>query len=317
MSMPPEKIDLTDNDLIGSDLFYEADLVDDERFIIKDNVRQNRIAELVFKYKNNNDLMARNEIVQSNMGLVGKVVRRYIPSAEMMGLTAKDLENYGAIGLMKAVERYDPEKAAFSTYALQWIWSEVQRQLQNQGAPMRLPSQLARILPSIYRALQALEQEKGQTIYLHQAEPFIDEIAERVNASIADIMKCIHYAPRRRNLQVGAEHDSNGDFFTDDEVLSQIDLEYSDINDKDSRMDQTLSILEDEETSALVDLWLAQLPSAEMRTVICHSYGLRGLEVLPFQRLTQVMRMSPSQIKTLREEALDIMRSLARDQSGG
>lgn len=321
MSQPLDNSDfsienLLDDDQLEGNLILEAEppfeeiLRDEERFIVKDELRQKRIAELTLLYRENNNLVARNEIVQINMGLVGKVIRRYLPVAEMMGVTIKDLEHVGAIGLMKAIDRYDPEKAAFSTYAINWIWSEVQRHLQSQGAPMRLPAQLARILPSIYRTIQILEQEEGREIYMHQAESFAQEIANRINASLSDVIKCIRYTPRRHYLQ--KQEGNKGEFYSDDELMSQISQEYGDVNDQDTRMDHTLAILEDEEATALVRVWLAQLPSAEMRTVICHTYGLGGLDVLPFQHLTQVMRMSPGQIKALREEALEIMRALAR-----
>lgn len=297
----------------GGDTFLESSPPSTNeavKFTVKDEARQKHIADLTLFYHKHNDLSARNEIIQINMGLIGKVIRKYLPVAEMMGVTLNDLENVGVIGLMKAIERYDPEKAAFSTYALDWIRNEVQRHLQSHGAPMRLPSQLARILPSIYRTIQILEQQKGHAIYMHHAEPYAKEIAERINASVADVLKCIRYAPRRHSLQSYNNEEDEG--YSDDELISQIKSEYSAINDEDSRMDSTLASLEDAEASALVNVWLAQLPTAEMRTVICHTYGLGGLEVLPFQRLTQVMRMSPSQIKAIREEALEIMRVLAR-----
>ncbi|MBE0506062.1 MAG: sigma-70 family RNA polymerase sigma factor [Marinospirillum sp.] len=319
MNQPLKKKGLSGNSLLDDaiqdeGLFLEPEppreeiLGDEERFIVKDEPRQRRIADLTRLYRERNDLVARNEIIQINMGLVGKVIRRYLPIAEGMGITLKDLENVGVIGLMKAIERYEPERAAFSTYALDWIWNEVQRHLQAHGAPMRLPSQLARILPSIYRTLQQLEQQEGRSITLHQASSFAQEIADRINATVEDVQKCIRYAPRRHDLQGFNEDDQ----FNDDELMSQASADYGDLSDQDTRMDHTLATLEDEEATALVQLWLAQLPSADMRTVICHTFGLGGMEVLPFQRLTQVMRMSPGQIKVLREEALEIMRALAR-----
>lgn len=290
----------------------ESILGEESRFTVKDEVRQMRIVELTDLYRKNGSISARNEIVEINMGLIGKVIRRYLPFAEMMGVTINDLEHIGAIGLMKAIERYDSEKAAFSTYAINWIWSEVQRYLQAQGASMRLPSQLARILPSIHRTIQTLEQEKGHTIYISQAESFAEEIAHRINASVSDVKKCIRYAPRRHNLKTNYNDDDN---YSDDELLSQAVVDYADPSENDNRMDHILAILEDEEAKLLVKFWLEKLPSAEMRTVICYTYGLGGLEVLPFQSLTQVMRMSPVQIKKLREEALDIMRVIASQNS--
>lgn len=292
---------------------------DDEAVLVpiklENTLRQEHIADLMVRIKQG-DFSARQEMITSNIPLVHHVVRRYRPLSEIYDFAHEDLVSEGVIGLMRAIEKYDSDRAAFSTYAIPWIWNQVQRFVEKKALPMRLPVQLARILPRVMRALQLIEQKKGVSIPLHQGIQHIDDIKAIVNAPREDIARCLIYAPQRQHNShmPSAEQDA----FTEDESLTYHHQNHGDLVEKDDRPDQVLAILEDDETLALIEMWLASLPTPEMRSVIGHTYGVGGLEPLPFQKMTRQLGMSPVQIKAMREEALEILRGVARKhrQSG-
>lgn len=119
------------------------------------------------------DKKARKHMIEANLRLVVKIARDY----EGFGLPLLDLINEGNIGLMKAVERFKPEKAKLSTYAAWWIKQAIKRALANQSKTIRLPVHMVDKLSVMRRRIIQLEGELGR-------EPTLEEIASRLNISI-------------------------------------------------------------------------------------------------------------------------------------
>ncbi len=123
------------------------------------------------------DQQARADMVRANLKLVVRIARDYAN----FGLPLLDLISEGNIGLMKAVERFDPEKGGkLSTYAAWWIKESIRRALANQGKTIRLPVHLVNKIGKIRRVSSRMMEELGR-------EPTDEELAEEIGLSVFKI----------------------------------------------------------------------------------------------------------------------------------
>ncbi|HOK89120.1 MAG TPA: RNA polymerase sigma factor RpoD/SigA [Candidatus Hydrogenedentes bacterium] len=122
---------------------------------------------------------AREKLIRANLRLVVSVAKRYLH----YGMPLADLIEEGNIGLMKAVDRFNPERGCkFSTYATWWIRQAVTRALSNQGRTVRVPVYITENLGRYRRVVDKLRSELGR-------EPQADEIAREMNLSVEDVTR--------------------------------------------------------------------------------------------------------------------------------
>ena len=137
----------------------------------------------LFIRMNHGDLEAKKIIIESNLRLVVSIAKRY----KGLGLEFSDLIQEGNIGLMEAVERFDVTKNnKFSTYATWWIRKEVSRSIKFQGKTIRLPVQLCEQISNYYKANKEL-------IATLKRNPTIEELAIKLNTSVAEVNRLIQY----------------------------------------------------------------------------------------------------------------------------
>ncbi len=157
------------------------------------------------------DEAARERMIKSNLRLVVKIARDY----EDFGLPLLDLINEGNIGLMKAVERFDPAKGAkFSTYSSWWIKQSVKRALANQSKTIRLPVHMVDKIAKMRRVVARLTEDLGR-------EPSDEEVSDEMGIKPRRIrlMRLSAMRPASLDAPIG-EDDSNtmGDIVQDDKV---------------------------------------------------------------------------------------------------
>ncbi len=136
------------------------------------------------------DQAARSEMVRSNLRLVVKIARDYAN----LGLPLLDLISEGNIGLMKAVERFDPQKGGkLSTYAAWWIKQSIKRALANQSKTIRLPVHLVDKIAKMRRVSMQMTEELGR-------EPTDDELAEEIGLAASKVTQLKSAAIRPASL---------------------------------------------------------------------------------------------------------------------
>lgn len=146
----------------------------------------------------NGDLQARDELVRENIALVKYIVKRF----SGRGAEFDDLFQYGCLGLLKAVDRFDPDyPVRFSTYAVPVILGEIRRYLRDDG-----PIHVSR---TIHERARQVSNYIGEFCGLHDRQPTIEEIADALNLEAEDVVLAMNSQRRVRSLNepVGGEGD--------------------------------------------------------------------------------------------------------------
>ena len=163
------------------------------------------------------DKAARDHMITANLRLVVKIAYDY----HMMGLPLMDLISEGNLGLIKAVERFDPAKGGkLSTYAAWWIKQSMKRALANQSKTIRLPVHLVDKISRMRKTIAKLTDELGR-------EPETEEIAAemQIPTNKVALLKTVSVRPASLDAPVGEDHDSAtlGDLVGDDNAISPYD----------------------------------------------------------------------------------------------
>jgi RNA polymerase primary sigma factor len=225
------------------------------------------------------DQAARQHMIKANLRLVVKIAHDY----SSYGLPLLDLISEGNIGLMKAVERFDPKKGGkLSTYAAWWIKQSIKRALANQSKTIRLPVHLVDKIARMRRVAMQLAEEFGR-------EPTDEELGEELSMAPAKISQLRTAAIRPASLDatVGQEEDgaSLGDLIGDENAATPSDL-FSDKNLRKSVMD-LLHVLDERELK-----------------IITMRFGLDGKKEMTLEEVGRKFKVTRERIRQLQNIAL-------------
>jgi RNA polymerase primary sigma factor len=228
------------------------------------------------------DQEARHKMVRSNLRLVVKIARDY----SNFGLPLLDLISEGNIGLMKAVERFDPQKGGkLSTYGAWWIKQSIKRALANQSKTIRLPVHLVDKIAKLRRVSNQLTEELGR-------EPSDLELAEEVGMAEAKVAALKSAAIRPTSLDQPISDDDStalGDIIGDDQAFDPYEI----LRDKDLRdeVGDLLDVLDDRE-----------------RKIINSRFGLDGQKSKTLEEVGVKFGVTRERIRQLQNIALRKLR---------
>jgi RNA polymerase primary sigma factor len=228
------------------------------------------------------DQKARAEMVSCNLRLVVKIARDY----GNLGLPLLDLISEGNIGLMKAVERFDPKKGGkLSTYAAWWIKQSIKRALANQSKTIRLPVHLVDKIAKVRRVSAQMTEELGR-------EPSDDELAEEIGLSASKITQLKAAAVRPASLDQPIGDDDSTEF---GDIVGDMEADdpFETLRDKDLR----------EEVGDLLDV----LDDRERR-IINSRFGLDGHKPKTLEEVGEKFGVTRERIRQLQNIALHKLR---------
>jgi RNA polymerase nonessential primary-like sigma factor len=232
------------------------------------------------------DETARQKMIEHNLRLVVNIAKHYLNR----GMPLLDLVEEGNLGLIHALDKFDPERGfRFSTYATWWIRQNIERAIMNQSRTIRLPVHVVKELNSVLRAMRHLEAASAR-------ETGIEEIAQLLDKPVEEVRQVLALNEHVASLDAPLEIDpslSIGESLADDAAETP-EMQIHTV-----------------EVEHLITEWIGML-SDKQRQVIEYRYGLNGCEVATLEELAERLSLTRERVRQIQIEALAQLRRILK-----
>jgi len=273
---PPNRLPPDEGDFDATRL-YLNEIGGSKLLTAEEEVRFSRLAQ-------SGDDAARQRMIVSNLRLVVKIARRYLNR----GLPLLDLIEEGNLGLIRAVEKFDPERGfRFSTYATWWIRQTIERAIMNQTRTVRLPIHVLKEINIFLKTARGLAQRLDH-------EPTTEDIADLLDRPIEEV---------KRMLGLN-EHIAS----VDTPYGKDVDKPLVDMLQDESANDPTDKI-QDHDIQSHLDQWLEKL-NDKQREVVERRFGLHGYERSTLEHVAQELGVTRERVRQIQMDALRRLRDI-------